>query len=111
MGAQKQDEARGIPATPAGGVDKKMSGDEDGYSWKQELEELEVYIPVEAGLTKKEIKIEFTKKALIMTAPRELKIELSQQIEPMGCGWTMADGKVTATLEKIDRGYWSDIKK
>eukprot|EP00929_Paragymnodinium_shiwhaense_P110672 TRINITY_DN7785_c0_g1_i1.p1 TRINITY_DN7785_c0_g1~~TRINITY_DN7785_c0_g1_i1.p1 ORF type:complete len:151 (-),score=71.55 TRINITY_DN7785_c0_g1_i1:154-606(-) len=108
--AAVKDEARGISATNASS-DKKMKGEGDGYSWKQEQEELEVYIPFEGSLTKKDIKIEFTKKALIMEAPNKLKIELEQPIEPMGCGWTMADGKITATLEKATKGYWSDLVK
>merc|ERR1712185_443030 len=97
------------PANASG--DKKMSGDEEGHSWKQEKEEIEVYIPVEASLTKKEISIEYKKKALVMSAPHQIQIDLEQEIEPMGCGWTMAGGKVTVTLEKISPGYWSDIKK
>merc|ERR1712129_123172 len=82
---QKETQAENHAIAQAGAApDAPASGAGDGYTWRDEAEELEVR----------------------MTKPLILSLKLFERIDVDGCNWTMGDGKVVLTLEKATPAPW-----
>eukprot|EP00929_Paragymnodinium_shiwhaense_P088869 TRINITY_DN4917_c0_g1_i1.p1 TRINITY_DN4917_c0_g1~~TRINITY_DN4917_c0_g1_i1.p1 ORF type:complete len:466 (+),score=167.16 TRINITY_DN4917_c0_g1_i1:127-1524(+) len=104
LNEKKQKAQQAAPETVAG------SG--EGYTWTQSEEEVEIVIPVAVGLTKKDVKVKFLNRELVMEAPRELRLQLHDAIEMVGCGWTLGKGQVVVTLEKKEANKtWPNLVK
>lgn len=96
-----------------GGVAKR----EDGYSWTQTEEELEMVVQTPEGTAAKEVKIKFLPQSMrIQHRGNELLgIKLFERIDPDGCTWTLEASKdggkqLVVTMEKVEQALWPRIK-
>lgn len=109
--ATRPEEHDQAQASGSGG-DKPASGETEGYSWKDEGEELEVIIKVPEGTTKKAIKVEFKRQEVRILQPVSLSLQLLKPVEVDGCSWTMGGpGQVVLTLEKSSAEPWHRLLK
>jgi len=95
----------------AGGVgDAPASGEGDGYSWRDEAEEVEVLVQMPAGTAKKDVKVDFKRQEVKVTKPVALSLKLFKPVEVDGCNWTMGkDGQLILTLEKSTAAPWPKL--
>jgi len=87
---------------------QQTGGEDDGYAWKQDTDELEVSVTIPSGATKAQLKVSI--------AARKLKVEhlgsvlaegqLAGTCCPEGSTWTMSKGRVVISLEKADPRPW-----
>jgi CS domain len=98
------------------GTDGK-EGNEDGYTWTQTDEELEIIIPAPSHtIATKEVKIKFLPQSITVKCNNYgiLNLELFEHIDPEGCTWTLdkkgTNVKIVITMEKIERALWPRIK-
>jgi len=89
--------------------DTEVSGEEDGYSWKDTGDEVEVLIPIAKGVSKKDVKVEFKKREIRVVKPVALSLKLSQDIVLDGCFFTLSDGQIVASLEKASPSPWKRL--
>jgi len=98
------------------GTDGKEAS-EDGYTWTQTEEEVEVsvVIPSDAD-AKKDVKIVFQQQLLRVTCRKEVLIELGlfEKVDVDGCTWTIdrsgGTNKYVITMEKQEEALWPRIK-
>ena len=89
---------------------------EEGYSWTQTEEELEVVVTLPSIVTSKEIAVRFMAKALSINCQQEpiLSLKLFEHIDPDGCTWTLDrkvdEVKLIVTMEKVEQALWPRIK-
>lgn len=84
-------------------------GDHENYSWKQQLNELEIDIPFPVGTKSKDVSIDIQKKNIsvgLKNADPILAGELYNEVKPAECAWTIDKGVVTITLFKINQMEW-----
>ena len=92
--------------------EKAASGSGDGYTWKDEGEELEVIFQVPESTSKKDVKIEFRRTEVRMLKPKTQTLKLYKAVEVDGCNWSMGKaGQVILTLEKCDATPWRQLLK
>jgi len=90
---------------------------EDGYSWTQNDEEVEVVVPLSTDAVAKQIHVKFMPKSLKVTFRKEskLEIQLFDRVDSDGCTWTLekTTGKrnLVITLEKASETSWPRITK
>ena len=97
----------GIRKAQAAPEEKAASGSGDGYTWKDEGEELEVIFEVAESTSKKDVKIEFRRTEVRMLKPKTQTLKLYKAVEVDGCNWSMGKaGQVILTLEKCDATPW-----
>lgn len=107
---QKETQAENhAKAQEGAGNGEPASGAGDGYTWRDEAEELEIVVQVEKGTTKKDVKVEFRKQEVRMTKPLTLSLKLFERVDTDGCNWTMGDGTVVLTLEKASAAPWPQL--
>jgi len=107
---QKETQAENHAIAQAGAApDAPASGAGDGYTWRDEAEELEVEVQVEKGTSKKDVKVQFLKQEVRMTKPLTLTLKLFERVDVDGCNWTMGDGKVVLTLGKATPAPWPQL--
>ena len=79
-------------------------GSGDGYTWKQDNEEVEVTVPVPEGTRGKEIKVAFKPSSVKVTVPSkdnfELSFDLFANVSTDDCTWSLSDGSLVITMEK-----------
>ena len=71
-------------------------GTNDKYRWTQTLKELQVFVPVRAGLRSKHLKVDYTRKKLVVGVRGEEMIvdgDLFALIRPDECTWTIEDSE------------------
>ena len=90
---------------------------EDGYSWTQTEEEVEVQVslPDTAMVNSKDVVVRFQPQAFHVTYRKEpiLDLKLFQRVDVDGCTWTIdpsAGSKVVLTMEKLDPALWPRIQ-
>ncbi|CAK9073441.1 NudC domain-containing protein 1 [Durusdinium trenchii] len=93
------------------GAEHPASGSGDGYTWKDEEEELEVILEVPEGTTKKDVKIDFRREEVRILKPKTLTLKLFKSVEVDGCSWTMGKGQIVITLEKSEAAPWPQLLK
>mmetsp|Transcript_14046 Transcript_14046/g.28838 ORF Transcript_14046/g.28838 Transcript_14046/m.28838 type:complete len:420 (-) Transcript_14046:63-1322(-) len=89
-----------------------VSKSEDGYSWTQDNDEVEVV--VEDCNDKKLVKCTFRSNSLKVVIGGDVKVdlELFQKIDVDGCTWTVQEGRLVIQMEKMDPGIsWTRITK
>lgn len=96
-------------AQATGGSDEPASGQGDGYTWRDQGNDMEVVIEVEKGTSKKDIKIEFKKQEIRMTKPVAHHLKLFKPVDVDGCNWTVGNGQVILTLEKGVSEPWAKL--
>lgn len=102
----------GIRKAQAAPEEKAASGSGDGYTWKDEGEELEVIFEVPESTSKKDVKIEFRRTEVRMLKPKTQTLKLYKAVEVDGCNWSMGKaGQVILTLEKCDATPWRQLLK
>lgn len=93
------------------GIEKK----EEGYTWTQTEEELEIVLPLLAHAKSKDIKEKCLAKSIQVKYEGGivLSLNLFERVDPDGCIWTIdrTDGvKLVLTLEKLDPALWPRIE-
>lgn len=107
---QKETQAENHAKAQEGAApDAPASGAGDGYTWRDEDDELEVEVQIEKGTSKKDVKVQFLKQEVRMTKPVTLSLKLFKQVDVDGCNWTMGDGKVVLTLGKATPAPWPQL--
>lgn len=96
-------------AGKAGGYAAASVPSEDRYKWSQQNDEVEVLIPVDTKLVKKDIILEIKPQELIMKAPLEMRLPLFGPVLQEGSGWTLSKGQVVVTLEKKEPKTWPTL--
>lgn len=88
---------------------------EEGYSWTQTDEEVEVVVPLPKDATSKDIQVKYHPKSMEVKCRKEPLVSLSlfARVDPDGCTWTLDhDGdqsKLVVTMEKADPTSWPRI--
>jgi len=88
---------------------------EEGYSWTQTEEELEIVVPLPEGATSKDVNVKYLPKSMEVKCKKEPLVSLSlfARVDPDGCTWTLdRDGnnsKLVITMEKADPTSWPRI--
>lgn len=88
---------------------------EEGYSWTQTEDELEVVVPLPKDATSKDVHVKYLPKSIEVKCQKEPLISLSlfARVDPDGCTWTLdRDGdesKLVITMEKADPTSWPRI--
>lgn len=89
---------------------------EEGYSWTQTDEEVEVVVQLVEGATFKDVQVKYHPQSIEVKCRKEplLSLRLFERIDPDGCTWTLdRDGgetKLVITMEKIETASWPRIK-
>lgn len=105
----KAAEALGLNLSPEltmrlSGAEGPEGAKEDGYSWTQTADEVEVVIPLASGVSKNDVKIEIKQRELVLKAPHSLHLQLHGAVLVEGSGWTLGKGQAVVTLEKKETG-------
>jgi len=89
---------------------------EEGYSWTQTDEEVEVVVDLKSDeITTKDIKVNFRPKSLELLVKKDpvVYISLFDAVDPDGCTWTIEKSKgtkqIAITCEKQDAISWPRI--
>lgn len=96
----------------ADGVAKK----EEGYTWTQTEEELELIVRLPVDATSKDVKCKYHPQSLQVSCRSEVlvSLDLFERIDPEGCTWTLErDSKfaeLIVTMEKIEVALWPRIR-
>merc|ERR1711959_196578 len=79
-----------------------QGGEGDGYTWKQDGEEIEVTVPMPAGTRGKEINVSFKLESVTVSvlSKEYLVLDLFTRVTVDGCTWTLSDGDLVLTMEK-----------
>lgn len=95
------------------GAEKK----EDGYTWTQTEEELELVVILPDGDCKsKDVAVKYMPQKIDIKCRKDpvLSLEFFERVDPDGCTWTLdrADDKVklVITMEKVEQALWPRIK-
>ena len=93
---------------------------EDGYSWTQTEEELElsVDLPSVDDVQSKDIRVKFHPQNVDVSFRNKelLSIRLFERVDVDGCTWTLdrnsanESSALILTLEKLEQAYWPRIK-
>jgi CS domain len=90
---------------------------EDGYTWSQTEEELEVVVPLPPNATSKDVSVRFLPQSMLVKFHKEpiIILDLFEHVDPDGCTWTMdrknGDVKLIVSLEKVEQALWPRIKE
>lgn len=91
--------------------EKAASGTGDGYTWKDEGEELEVVFQIPPSTGKKDVKIEFRRQEIRMLKPEVKTLKLYKAVDIDGCSLTLGSGQIVVTLEKCAAEPWPQLLK
>lgn len=96
---------------PPGPPPPQKGGEDDGYAWKQDTDEVEVSVELPSEATKGQIKVAFAAKRLKVEHAGKVLVDgqLSAQCVPDGSTWTMSKGRVVISLEKADPRPWPSL--
>lgn len=106
---QKESKPEQHAEAQAGMKDGPAGGEGEGYSWKDEGEEVEVSVTIEKGTPKRDVKVEFKSRELRVLKPVTLNLKLHAAVEVDDCTWTLGDGKIVVTLAKKDPQSWPSL--
>uniref|UniRef100_A0A7S0VYS5 CS domain-containing protein n=1 Tax=Hemiselmis tepida TaxID=464990 RepID=A0A7S0VYS5_9CRYP len=93
--------------------DESTVKEEEGFTWSQSEEDVEICLEVGEGVKAGAVKAQFKPQSLAVTVGGEKRIdvELYDKVRPDDCNWTMSKGKVTITLEKVREGRWTVLRR
>jgi hypothetical protein len=89
---------------------------EDGFSWVQTEEELEVVIPLPVKTQSKDVNVVFRPESLKATSFGKdlVMVPLFERVDVDGCTWTLESNdecrKLVVTMEKVESAFWPRIK-
>lgn len=95
-----------------GGDGGMPGGTEDGYSWSQTDDEVEVAVGVPAGTKAKEVKIVFKPMGMAVKVGGADTLSLDalyRKVRPDECTWTMEGAKIVVSLAKVDESVWHQL--
>lgn len=95
-----------MPPVVTGGTSEDSS-----YTWKQDPEEIEISISVPNNAEKKQVKVVFKSKTLLVehNGSNLVHGQLAGLCDPDGCTWTLSKGRVVVSLEKADPRPWPSL--
>jgi len=90
---------------------QQVGGEDDGYAWKQDADELEVSVEVPSSATKAQIKVAIAARKLRVEHAGSILAEgqLAGTCVPDGSTWTISKGRVVVSLEKADPRPWPGV--
>jgi len=99
----------GPQAPPPPGVQAAVEG--DGFSWRQDAEEIEVSATLPNNATKTEMKVHFQRRALRIEHRGSVILEgqLALPCRPEECTWTLTKGRIIVSMEKADSRPWPSL--
>jgi len=91
---------------------------EEGYSWTQTEEELEVVVPVAGDAASKEVSVKFRPQQLDVSFRKEILVSLPlfERVDVDSCTWTLEKGdsetskRLVVTMEKAEQAFWPRIR-
>lgn len=92
------------------------SKEEDGYSWTQTEDELEVSVPLSAEGTGKDLQVKFRRQSLEVSFRQEplVRLQLFESIDVDSGTWTIDRSstpvKVVISMEKMEQALWPRIR-
>mmetsp|Transcript_70904 Transcript_70904/g.154037 ORF Transcript_70904/g.154037 Transcript_70904/m.154037 type:complete len:318 (+) Transcript_70904:117-1070(+) len=83
----------------------------DGYSWKQDADDVEVSVSVPNNAVKKDIKVLIQARSLKIGHCDSVLVEgtLAHPCRPEGSTWTLSRGHVVVSLEKAEAKPWQQL--
>lgn len=91
--------------------------DEDGYTWTQNEEEIELTVPLPNKDAKsKDVNVKYKPQSIEINCMKVpvLMLQFFERVDPDGCTWTLDRNgdsvKLVITLEKIEQALWPRIK-
>jgi hypothetical protein len=91
------------------------SGDAGMYAWKQTEEDVEVTVrgaPTGKGATRR-VKVSYGRGAALQVSfDGEVKVDLDElydRVAPDDCNWTLEEGDLVITMEKVNRRPWANL--
>lgn len=65
--------------------------EENGYSWTQTEEELEVVVPLDASVVSREVQVKFRPQSVQIVCRKDLvaSVDLFERVDPDDCTWTL----------------------
>lgn len=109
---QKATQPEQHAAAQGGDPDQRAEGVGDGYTWKDDDEELEILLDVPESTKRKDVKIEFRRQEVRVSKPNTLTLKLFKNVEVDGCSWTIGKpGQLVLTLLKADAAPWPQLLK
>lgn len=88
---------------------------EEGYSWTQTEDEVEVVVPLPKDAASKDVHVKYMPKSLEVKYQKDPLVVLSlfARVDPDGCTWTLdrdgSESKLVVTMEKADPTSWPRI--
>lgn len=100
-------DARGPPEETPGSSGAGTS-DVEGYSWRQDSEDVEVTCVVKSDAKKNEVRVVIKVQELRVELAGEVVCEgkLAARCEPEGSTWTLSKGRIVCSLAKADPKPW-----
>jgi len=97
-------------------VDQEVERTEDGYTWSQRGEEVQIYFQLAKAAAKKDVKVTFKQKALQVAAHGDTLLDgsLGGPVEVDECTWCLSGGgiELQVMLTKKDaKDQWKDLVK
>lgn len=93
-------------------------GDEEGYSWTQTAEEVDIRVPVADGTTTKDVRVTFGVRALTVALGHgkpSISLQLSASIRPDESTWTLQGSgsgrELNVHMEKLEQLPWRQLTK
>ena len=89
---------------------------EDGFSWTQTEEELEMSVSLPAGATSKDVQVKLHPQSIVVICKKEtvLTIKLFERVDVDGCTWTLEKSgdarNLVVTMEKVEEAFWPRIQ-
>eukprot|EP00747_Dinoflagellata_sp_TGD_P165069 gnl/TRDRNA2_/TRDRNA2_185876_c0_seq1.p1 gnl/TRDRNA2_/TRDRNA2_185876_c0~~gnl/TRDRNA2_/TRDRNA2_185876_c0_seq1.p1 ORF type:complete len:318 (+),score=76.32 gnl/TRDRNA2_/TRDRNA2_185876_c0_seq1:49-1002(+) len=110
----KEQQAAGelpTPSAPAAAAAPKAGAAAGGITWRQTAEEMEVAVPLPEGSKKEDVKVTILVDSLRVEHAGKVIVEgeLGGKCSPNGSTWTMNNGRVEVSLEKVDSAVWPNI--
>jgi hypothetical protein len=88
---------------------------EDGYTWTQTEEELELVVSLPTDAISKDIQVQFRPQCVVVRCQKEVVIllDLFERVDVDGCTWTLDKQKeertLVVTMEKMEAALWPRI--
>mmetsp|Transcript_23837 Transcript_23837/g.42614 ORF Transcript_23837/g.42614 Transcript_23837/m.42614 type:complete len:335 (+) Transcript_23837:120-1124(+) len=101
----------GPPGPPGDPRAPQQGGTTEGYTWRQDTEEVEISVTLPADATKAEVKVQIQLKTLRVEHCGKALVEgqLAAPCSPDGSTWTLSKGRIVVTLEKKDPRPWTSL--
>ena len=85
--------------------------DDSPWRWRQDEEEVELTVPLESKVTKREVLVKFLEKRLVVRVKDDVLIDakVGGRVDPDGSSWSFGKDCLVLTLAKADDANWKRL--